>query len=47
MNKTAVLNWGLLMVLVALWGSSFLFTALSVDSIDPISVVFYRLALGE
>ena len=34
------------MVLVALWGSSFVFTALSVDSIDPISVVFYRLLLG-
>ena len=34
------------MVLVALWGSSFLFTAISVDTVDPISVVFYRLVLG-
>ena len=34
------------MVLVALWGSSFLFTALAVDTVDPVSVVFYRLALG-
>ena len=34
------------MVLVALWGSSFLFTAISVASVDPISVVFYRLVLG-
>jgi drug/metabolite transporter (DMT)-like permease len=41
-----LLNWGLLMVLVALWGSSFLFTAISVDTVDPISVVFYRLVLG-
>ena len=39
-------NWGLLMVLVALWGSSFLFIAISVDTVDPISVVFYRLVLG-
>jgi len=41
-----LLNWSLLMVLVALWGTSFLFTAISVDSIDPVSVVFYRLVLG-
>ena len=34
------------MVLVALWGTSFMVTAISVDTIDPISVVFYRLALG-
>jgi len=34
------------MALVALWGSSFLFTAVSVATVDPISVVFYRLTLG-
>ena len=34
------------MVLVGLWGTSFLFTAISVRTIDPISVVFYRLVLG-
>ena len=34
------------MVLVVLWGTSFMVTAISVDTIDPISVVFYRLALG-
>ena len=34
------------MTLVALWGSSFLFTAVSVDTVDPISVVFFRLVLG-
>ena len=34
------------MTLVALWGSSFLFTAISVDTVDPISVVFFRLVLG-
>ena len=41
-----MLNWALLLTLVGLWGSSFLFTAISVDSVDPISVVFYRLTLG-
>lgn len=41
-----ILNWALLMALVALWGSSFLFIAVSVASVDPISVVFYRLLLG-
>jgi drug/metabolite transporter (DMT)-like permease len=45
-NKTGLLNWTLLMVLVALWGTSFLFTALAVDTVDPVSVVFYRLVLG-
>ena len=34
------------MALVGLWGSSFLFTAISVATVDPISVVFYRLVLG-
>jgi drug/metabolite transporter (DMT)-like permease len=34
------------MVLVALWGTSFMVTAISVDTIDPISIVFYRLTLG-
>lgn len=34
------------MVLVALWGTSFMATAIAVDTIDPVAVVFYRLALG-
>ena len=34
------------MVLVALWGTSFMFTAISVKTVDPVTVVFYRLALG-
>ena len=41
-----MLNWALLLTLVGLWGSSFLFTAISVDTVDPISVVFFRLLLG-
>ncbi|MGD2173008.1 MAG: DMT family transporter, partial [Gammaproteobacteria bacterium] len=32
--------------LVVLWGTSFMFTAIAVDSVDPAAVVFYRLGLG-
>jgi len=45
-NKTGLLNWALLLVLIALWGTSFLFTSLAVATLEPISVVFYRLVLG-
>ena len=45
-TRTALINWALLMVLVAVWGTSFMFTAIAVDSVDPISLVFYRLLLG-
>lgn len=34
------------MVLVALWGTSFMATTIAVRSVDPVSVVFYRLGLG-
>ena len=34
------------MGLVALWGTSFLIIAISVRTIDPVSIVFYRLVLG-
>ena len=47
MNRsTALLNWTLLLVLVALWGTSFMATAIAVETVDPVAVVFYRLALG-
>jgi drug/metabolite transporter (DMT)-like permease len=45
-SRTILINWTLLLGLVALWGTSFMFTAISVSTVDPISVVFYRLALG-
>jgi drug/metabolite transporter (DMT)-like permease len=44
--KPALLNWALLMGLVALWGTSFLVISISVETVDPISIVFYRLVLG-
>ena len=44
--RTVLLNWALLLALVALWGTSFMVIAISVRSVDPISIVFYRLVLG-
>ena len=34
------------MALVVLWGTSFMFIAIAVDSVDPAAIVFYRLGLG-
>ena len=45
-NRSRLINWALLLGLVALWGTSFMVIAISVETIDPISVVFYRLVLG-
>ena len=36
----------MLICLVALWGTSFMFTAIAVDTIDPISIVFFRVLIG-
>ncbi len=41
-----LLNWILLFCLVFLWGTSFLATALAVDSISPVSIVALRVVLG-
>jgi len=45
-DRTSLINWALLIGLVALWGTSFLIISISVETIDPISIVFYRLVLG-
>ncbi len=34
------------MALVLFWGTSFMFTAIAVESIDPISIVFFRVVIG-
>ncbi|MBL7002857.1 MAG: DMT family transporter [Gammaproteobacteria bacterium] len=44
-NKILV-NWLLLLCLILLWGTSFLFTAIAVDTIDPLSIVFFRVLIG-
>ncbi|MDJ0832274.1 MAG: DMT family transporter [Gammaproteobacteria bacterium] len=40
------INWLLLMCLVLFWGTSFMFTAIAVASIDPLSIVFFRVVIG-
>jgi drug/metabolite transporter (DMT)-like permease len=44
--NTAFVNWVLLFGLVALWGTSFAATAISVETIPPVSTAFFRLAIG-
>src|SRR3954462_13063924 len=39
-------DWALLLALVAMWGSSFMFNKLSLASVAPASVVAARLTLG-
>ena len=41
-----LINWLLFSALVLLWGTSFLFTSLAVDSIPPLIIVFVRVLLG-
>jgi len=45
-SSVIIANWLLLVCLILLWGTSFLFTALTVATIDPLSVVFYRVLIG-
>ncbi len=45
-SRTIIINWLLLLCLILLWGTSFLFTALAVETIDPLSIVFYRVFIG-
>jgi drug/metabolite transporter (DMT)-like permease len=45
-KSVALYNWFLLLALVLLWGTSFMFTSMSVETIDPLTVVFFRVLLG-
>jgi drug/metabolite transporter (DMT)-like permease len=40
------LDWGLLVGLAVIWGSSFLFIAIGLDHLTPAQIAFLRLALG-
>lgn len=46
MNTHALRNWSLLLSLVAMWGSSFMFIKISVATVPPATLVASRLALG-
>lgn len=39
-------DWALLLTLVAMWGSAFMFTRLGVDTVPPVSLVAARVFLG-
>ena len=45
-SRENLINWGLLIVLISLWGTSFMFIAISVRSIDPLTTVTGRLVLA-
>lgn len=42
----ALINWLLLMCLIFFWGTSFMFTSIAVETIDPLSIVFFRVVIG-
>lgn len=44
--KVQPINWLWLLLLIALWGTSFMFTALAVETISPIGVTALRITLG-
>lgn len=39
-------DWALTVAVATIWGSSFLWTAIGLDSLDPAAVAFLRIALG-
>lgn len=45
-NRTTLINWLLLICLVIFWGTSFMFISLSVESMHPLTIVFYRVLIG-
>lgn len=46
LNTGAVRNWGLLLALVAMWGSSFMFIKIGIATVPPVTLVAARLVLG-
>jgi len=46
LDRTTLINWLLLMGLVLLWGTSFMFISISVESLHPLTTVFYRVLIG-
>ncbi len=47
MRKTpTILDWLLLSILILFWGTSFMFTAIAIRTLDPVTVVFGRVLIG-
>ncbi|MFT5658852.1 MAG: drug/metabolite transporter (DMT)-like permease [Gammaproteobacteria bacterium] len=45
-DRTTLINWLLLMCLVLLWGTSFMFISISVENLHPLTIVFCRVFIG-
>ncbi|WP_022952516.1 DMT family transporter [Leucothrix mucor] len=45
-NGSPMLNWLMLLGLIMLWGTSFMFVSLSLESFSPVGVVAMRVSLG-
>lgn len=45
-NGSPMLNWSMLLGLIVLWGTSFMFVSLSLESFSPVGVVAMRVSLG-
>lgn len=45
-NGSSMLNWSMLLGLIVLWGTSFMFVSLSLESFSPVGVVAMRVSLG-
>ena len=47
MNKSAVIDWALIIAIGIAWGSSFLFIKVSAQEVGPITLVFSRLLIAS
>ena len=47
MNKSAVIDWSLIIAIGIAWGSSFLFIKVSAPEVGPITLVFSRLLIAS
>ena len=47
MNKSAVIDWALIIAIGIAWGSSFLFIKVSAPEVGPITLVFIRLLIAS
>ena len=47
MNRTALIDWFLILAIGIAWGASFLFIKVAAPAVGPISLVFYRLLIAS
>tara|TARA_Y100001970_G_scaffold294213_1_gene448610 strand:- start:9691 stop:10560 length:870 start_codon:yes stop_codon:yes gene_type:complete len=47
MEKSAVIDWSLILAIGIAWGSSFMFIKVAAPSVGPITLVFYRLFIAS